>query len=211
MMVANQVCAIFIRICLWVLLVGSSLNRAFESDINCLRSLKSQLNDLKAHLSKWVFGNYSEGYICGFFGVDCWGSEQNRVLSINLGEYGLKGEFPSGVKVCSSMQSLNLTGNNLYGTIPSDFFSFIPYLVTLDLSHNNFSGELPASLSNMHYLKTLLLDHNRFTGHIPSGLSLKSTTPTILTNIAAAVFFPVGACFGWFYVGKKQKQPPTRC
>ncbi|KAH0850355.1 hypothetical protein HID58_095621 [Brassica napus] len=210
MMVAKLVCAIFFRSCLWVLLV-SSLNYSFETDINCLKSLKSQLQDPKAHLSNWIFGNYSEGYICKFFGVECWGSEQNRVLSINLGGYGLKGEFPSGVTLCTSMESLNLTGNNLYGIIPSEFFSFIPYLVTLDLSHNNFASNIPASLSNMYYLKTLLLDHNWFTGHFPSGLGssprlqqfsvshndLDGPVPDfysmaiIAASISTAAFFPV--------------------
>ncbi|CAG7868850.1 unnamed protein product [Brassica rapa] len=229
MMVAKLVCAIFFRSCLWVLLV-SSLNYSFETDINCLKSLKSQLQDPKAHLSNWIFGNYSEGYICKFFGVECWGSEQNRVLSINLGGYGLKGEFPSGVTLCTSMESLNLTGNNLYGIIPSEFFSFIPYLVTLDLSHNNFASNIPASLSNMYYLKTLLLDHNWFTGHFPSGLGssprlqqfsvshndLDGPVPDfysmaiIAASISTAAFFPVGACVGWFYVGKTQKQPSKK-
>lgn len=169
-MVAKQVCTIFIRSCIWLLLLPI-LTRAMESDITCLRSLKSQLKDPHAYLSNWVFGNYSDGYICSFFGVYCWRSNHNKVLSINLGRSGLEGEFPSGVKLCSFMESLNLTGNNLTGTLPSDTFSSLPYLVTLDLSNNNLAGEIPASLPNMSYLNTLLLDHNRFTGSIPSELA----------------------------------------
>ncbi|KAG2321482.1 hypothetical protein Bca52824_014695 [Brassica carinata] len=257
MMVAKLVCTIFIRSYLWVLLVPS-LTRAMESDITCLRSLKSQLKDPHAYLSNWVFGNYSDGYICSFFGVYCYRSNYNKVLSINLGGSGLQGEFPSGVKLCSFMESLNLTGNNLSGTLPSVIFSSLPFLVTLDLSNNNFAGNIPASLSNMSYLSTLLLDHNRLTGSIPSELAsstrllqfsvahndLKGPIPEftagnislssfddnldlcgfpldpcsgsfyymaiIAANIAAAAFFPVGACYGWLYDGKKQNQRPRR-
>ncbi|KAH0933960.1 LOW QUALITY PROTEIN: hypothetical protein HID58_011077, partial [Brassica napus] len=170
MMVAKLVCTIFIRSCLWLLLLPG-LTRAMESDITCLRSLKSQLKDPHAYLSNWVFGDYSDGYICSFFGMYCYRSSLNKVLSINLGGSGLEGEFPSGVKLCSFMESLNLTGNNLTGTLPSDTFSSLPFLVTLDLSNNNLAGEIPASLPNMSYLNTLLLDHNRFTGRIPSELA----------------------------------------
>lgn len=170
MMVAKVVCAILIRTCLWVLLV-SSLTCAFESDIACLRTLKSQLKDPNEHLSNWVFGNHTEVYICKFNGVVCWHDDsKNRVLNIELGGFGLEGEFPSGVKECSSLVGLNLTGNNLSGTLPSDIFSVFRYLSALDLSHNSFSGKIPATSSNISDLVTLLLDHNRFTGHIPPGL-----------------------------------------
>ncbi|CAH8356370.1 unnamed protein product [Eruca vesicaria subsp. sativa] len=178
--------------------------------------------DPDERLSNWVFGNYSEGYICNFSGVKCWGSEQNRVLSIDLGGYGLEGEFPSGVKVCSSMESLNLTGNNLSDTIPSDVFSFIPYLVTLDLSHNIFSVSSPR-------LQNFSVAHNDLDGPIPEltngsnflwsfednpylcGFPLDPchdsfySMAIVAANVSAAALFPVGACFGWFYVGKKQK------
>ncbi|XP_009134974.1 probably inactive leucine-rich repeat receptor-like protein kinase At5g48380 [Brassica rapa] len=257
MMVAKLVCTIFIRSCLWLLLLPG-LTRAMESDITCLRSLKSQLKDPHAYLSNWVFGDYSDGYICSFFGMYCYRSSLNKVLSINLGGSGLEGEFPSGVKLCSFMESLNLTGNNLTGTLPSDTFSSLPFLVTLDLSNNNLAGEIPASLPNMSYLNTLLLDHNRFTGRIPSELAsspgllqfsvahndLKGPIPEftagnislssfddnpdlcgfpldpcqdsfysmaiIAANIAAAAFFPVGACYGWLYDSHKQNQRPRR-
>ncbi|KAJ4898366.1 putative inactive leucine-rich repeat receptor-like protein kinase [Raphanus sativus] len=256
MLVAKLACVIFIRSGFWVLLLPS-LTRAMKSDITCLRSLKSQLKDPHAHLSNWVFGNYSDGYICSFFGVYCWRSDLNKVLSINLGGSGLEGEFPSGVKLCSFMESLNLTGNNLTGTLPSDTFSSLPYLVTLDLSNNNLAGNIPASLPNVSFLNTLLLDHNRFTGSIPSELassprllqfsvadndligpipefttkniSLSSfddnpdlcglpldpcrsfySIAIIAANIAAAAFFPVGACYGWLYDGRKQNQRPRR-
>ncbi|VVA96826.1 unnamed protein product [Arabis nemorensis] len=166
-MVAKVVCAILIWTCLWVLLV-SSLTCAFESDIDCLRTLKSQLKDPNGHLSNWVFENHTEVYLCKFSGVVCWHDDsKNLVLNIDLGGFGLEGEFPSGIKECSYLVVLNLTGNNLSGTLPSDVFSALRYLSAMDLSYNSFSGEIPDTWTNITYLDTLLLDHNRFTGHIP--------------------------------------------
>lgn len=173
MKVAKLASAIIIPICLWVLLVSSS-TLAFESDINCLRTLKSQLKDPKGHLSNWVFGRYNEDDICKFNGVFCWHGDvdsKNGVYSIDLGGFGLEGEFPSGVKECSSLVDLHLSRNNLSGTLPSDIFSLLPYLSVMDLSYNSFYGKIPTTWSNITYLDTLLLDHNRFTGHIPPGIA----------------------------------------
>ncbi|CAN8258079.1 unnamed protein product [Cochlearia groenlandica] len=133
--------------CIVLMLMFYGLTHATESDINC--------------------------YICKFNGVSFWHDEENRVLAIELGGFGLEGEFPIGVKQCSSLQSLSLKGNKLSGTLPSDFFSSLQMLTTLDLSNNRFSGEIPSSLSDLAaYITILLLDHNLFTGHIPSGLAL---------------------------------------
>lgn len=44
------------------------------------------------------------------------------------------------------------------------------FVVTLDLSSNNFSGTIPETFSNCSYLNVLRLDNNRFSGQIPSDL-----------------------------------------
>lgn len=37
----------------------------------------------------------------------------------------------------------------------------------LDLSFNNFFGEIPASIADCYYLNDLKPDHNKLIGHIP--------------------------------------------
>ncbi|CAA7050943.1 unnamed protein product [Microthlaspi erraticum] len=171
LMVAKLVRTVLIQNCLWVLLV-SSLTRATDSDINCLKTIKSQLKDPNRHLSNWVIGDdTSQGFICKFRGVRCFYDGINTVISIDLGGFGLEGELPSGLKECSSLQHLDLSGNKLYGNLPPQVFSFLPFLVTLDLSNNSFSGEIPGNFSANVYLTTLLLDHNHFTGEIPPTLA----------------------------------------
>ncbi|KAF3547794.1 hypothetical protein DY000_02000678 [Brassica cretica] len=154
--------------CLWFLLV-SSFTGANEVNVNCLRSIKSQVKDPTRSLSSWVFRNGNATYICSFVGVECW--DEDRVLKINLSGYGLEGEFPLGLNDCSSLTGLDLSRNNFSGALPSNIASLIPFVTTLDLSYNQFSGEIPTGLSNVTFLNTLMLQHNQFTGQLPPELA----------------------------------------
>ncbi|CAJ2633643.1 unnamed protein product [Trifolium pratense] len=47
----------------------------------------------------------------------------------------------------------------------------IPKLfVSIDLSRNNFEGEIPNAIGELHALKGLNLSHNRLVGHIPQSI-----------------------------------------
>jgi len=84
---------------------------------------------------------------------------------------GLKGEFPRGVENCSSMTGLDFSLNRLSKTIPADISTLLTFVTSIDLSSNDFTGEIPASLSNCTYLNTLRLDQNQLSGQIPANLS----------------------------------------
>ncbi|EOA21376.1 hypothetical protein CARUB_v10001738mg [Capsella rubella] len=155
--------------CLCFLLV-SSFPWTNKANVNCLRTIKSQVEDPNGYLSSWNFANETEGSICSLNGVDCW--DLKRVMSIQLSGYGLKGEFPLGIKECSDLTGLDLSRNNFSGPLPSNIFSLIPFVTILDLSYNQFSGEIPVSLSNINYLNSLTLSHNQFTGQLPPQLVL---------------------------------------
>jgi len=43
----------------------------------------------------------------------------------------------------------------------------LPYITILDLSFNNFSGEIPSGIANLSFLNDLKLDNNNLAGHIP--------------------------------------------
>lgn len=63
---------------------------------------------------------------------------------------------------------LNLTRNNFSGEIPSEFGN-IKCLQNLDLSYNNFSGPFPASFNNLTELSKLNISYNPLvSGIIPS-------------------------------------------
>ncbi|KAK9944505.1 hypothetical protein M0R45_010069 [Rubus argutus] len=168
---------------LWLLLNGS-FSFAVESDINCLKSIKASLEDPSDILSfSWDFSNATEGFICSFLGIECWHPFENRVLNIKLADLGLKGQFPRGVANCTSLTGLDLSSNNLSGSIPVDVDHLIPYITSLDLSSNSFSGQIPTNISNCTFLNVLKLDHNKFSGQIPPQLGQLSRIKTFnVTN-----------------------------
>ncbi|KAL8146736.1 probably inactive leucine-rich repeat receptor-like protein kinase At5g48380 isoform X2 [Apium graveolens] len=142
--------------------------------------MKDPLNSLY----NWDFNNNTEGFICRFNGIECWHENENRVLNIKLSDMGLKGEFPRGIADCSSVTGVDLSSNELNGTIPSDISKIIGYVTNLDLSSNDLSGTIPTNLANCSYLNVLKLDKNQLSGQIPPELALldRMKTFTVANN-----------------------------
>ncbi|KAK7816529.1 inactive lrr receptor-like serine/threonine-protein kinase bir2 [Quercus suber] len=149
------------------------ISNGFESgEISCLRSIKESLEDpYNKFKHSWNFSNTKRGFICNFVGVTCWNPDENRIIGIELGNMRLKGQFPR-TKNCWLLTHLNLSGNELTGTIPSEISDWLPFVTVLDLSSNNFSGEIPKRIWNCTYLNVLRLDNNQLTGLIPPELFL---------------------------------------
>ncbi|XP_059632640.1 probably inactive leucine-rich repeat receptor-like protein kinase At5g48380 [Cornus florida] len=167
----------------WVILF--TVAYATLTDVYCLRTMKESLEDPLNYLVPWNFSNSIEGFICNFTGVECWHPDENRVLNIRLSNMGLKGQFPRGIENCTTLTGLDLSGNHLYGSIPSNISRMLSFVTSLDLSSNNFSGVIPPSLANCSYLNVLKLDHNRLTGNIPLqlGLLVRIKTFNISNNL----------------------------
>ncbi|KAL6187346.1 hypothetical protein ACLB2K_038745 [Fragaria x ananassa] len=72
-------------------------------------------------------------------------------------------------QVWSFPPTLELSNNNFSGQIWPEFGN-LKSLHVLDLKCNNLSGPIPSSLSNMISLETLDLSHNKLSGIIPSSL-----------------------------------------
>ncbi|KAK9090566.1 hypothetical protein Sjap_023743 [Stephania japonica] len=148
----------------------SAITTPIEDDqgIKCLKHLKNSLSDPQSSLASWIFPTtYSLGFVCKFAGVSCWNDRENRVFALNLSSMSLRGPIPGSLRLCSSLQILNLSGNALSANIPSQLCSWLPYLVVLDLSRNNLTGPIPAEIANCKYLNKLILDDNRLSGLIP--------------------------------------------
>ncbi|KAF9620552.1 hypothetical protein IFM89_013217 [Coptis chinensis] len=62
---------------------------------------------------------------------------------------------------------LRLNGNQFTGIIPNLTPSKLSQLLTLDLSRNLISGEIPTWIGNLTELRTLVLGNNSFVGPIP--------------------------------------------
>lgn len=171
-MFCNRVVVDCLVVGFMVLLFSNGFASATETDMSCLRSIKTSLQDPRNSLMSWDFSNGTEGVICKFNGIMCWHPDENRVLSITLSALGLKGQFPSGVKNCTSLTGLDLSNNQLSGPIPTDIGTVVGFATTLDLSSNDFTGPIPKSLANCSYLNVLNLDHNQLSGEIPPELGL---------------------------------------
>ncbi|CAL9240102.1 unnamed protein product [Arabidopsis halleri] len=155
-----------ISIFFFIILISSSYA---EDDVLCLKGLKSSLTDPSNQLNTWSFPNSSS--ICQLTGVSCWNAKENRILSLQLQSMQLSGQIPESLKLCRSLQSLDLSGNDFSGLIPSQICSWLPYLVSLDLSGNKLSGSIPSQIVDCKFLNTLDLNENKLTGSIPSELT----------------------------------------
>ncbi|KAG2683175.1 hypothetical protein I3760_10G020400 [Carya illinoinensis] len=118
---------------------------------------------------------------------------QLHVLDFSLNH--IVGAIPKELKKLTSLEKLWLNGNHLFGAIPIEFESLTNLefldissnklcrslppnlgngflnLNYLNLSHNNFSDELPISLMSLLHLSKLDLSYNYLTGEIPSEIS----------------------------------------
>ncbi|KAF8657050.1 hypothetical protein HU200_060387 [Digitaria exilis] len=70
----------------------------------------------------------------------------------------------------TNMVSIDLSSNNLSGEIPEEITT-LDALVNLNLSCNNFSGVIPNKIEQMQSLEALDLSRNRLSGEIPTTMS----------------------------------------
>ena len=95
--------------------------------------------------------------------------DSGRVVELNLGKRGLRGELPRELGNLTSLTLLDLQENQLTGQIPSNFGN-LANLETLYLSENQLTGEIPADIGNLRNLTALGLTGNRLCGELPPDL-----------------------------------------
>lgn len=123
----------------------------------------------------------------GYLGVTCTPtkSKQQFVSAIDLSNASLPSlpnkdealtgqlQVPPFIVGLQFLTSLNISGQNLSGPLPATI-SYAPKLQRLDLSYNNLSGTIPPELCEMNVTSEtgcLNLANNSFTGTIPECLS----------------------------------------
>ncbi|KAG2327337.1 hypothetical protein Bca4012_036345 [Brassica carinata] len=89
-------------------------------------------------------------------------------LSHNL----LSGSIPGNLLASEKLTDLKLSNNNLFGSLPLQDASSAGNisLANIDLSHNSLSGVLSEDLTSFRNLVTLDLSYNNFEGNVPDGL-----------------------------------------
>ena len=99
-----------------------------------------------------------------------------NLTSLHLSFCGLKGTFRENVFQIPTLQTLDLSNNELLqGALP-DAIDNLTMLSRLDLSNGNFSGSIPNSMANLVQMVYLDMSFNSFTGPIPSFSMAKNLT-----------------------------------
>ncbi|XP_076916620.1 uncharacterized protein LOC143576410 [Bidens hawaiensis] len=94
----------------------------------------------------------------------------SSLVRVRLGENYLNGSIPDGLVYLPELNLLELQNNYLSGNVSDNRnpVSRLAKLSQLDLSNNQLSGSLPASILNFSSLQILLVAGNRFSGSIPA-------------------------------------------
>jgi predicted outer membrane repeat protein len=81
----------------------------------------------------------------------------------------LSGSLPASLSALTALRVMDLSGNQLSGTLPPDFFAGMSHLVSVDLhGGNNFTGSLPPSLLSLPRIMHVDIGQNSFTGLLPA-------------------------------------------
>jgi len=94
---------------------------------------------------------------------------------IDMSSNNLSGTIPPQMFSFIGLSSLNLSNNNLSGKIPNEIGN-MKNLESLDFSKNQLGGEIPQSLSSLSFLGYLNISFNNLRGKIPSGTQLQGFT-----------------------------------
>ncbi|XP_062081164.1 receptor-like protein 9DC3 [Humulus lupulus] len=157
------------------------------SYLSKLVSLDLSFNhELKLETSSWkriVLANltnlrelFMHGVNMSYVSPNSFANLSTSLTYLDLGETGLQGEFPETIFNFPNLQGLDLSYNtNLNGLYPTLLHGNLTQITSLDLSFNNFGGQIPWSSLNLQKLIELDLSSNNFIGQLPEVCSSNST------------------------------------
>jgi Leucine-rich repeat (LRR) protein len=108
------------------------------------------------------------------FGTTCNG---NAIIRLELSHNNLEGSIPQDFHLLSDLRVLELSNNRLTGTLPTGLGS-LSSLTIFSVSSNRLFGDIPTELSQLTLLTVFDVSDNYFTGGDLSGMltSLSSLT-----------------------------------
>ncbi|KAK2353400.1 STRUBBELIG-receptor family [Trifolium repens] len=175
-----------------LLINGDTDPNDFSTLMNLFQSMNSpsQLN--------WQANGNNDPCGQSWTGITCSG---NRITEIKLPGHSLSGTLSYNLQSLSALTNLDLSNNNLGGTIPYSFpqqtlqhlnlannnfnggipyvFSDIPSLISLNLGHNQLQQGLAMSFQKLTSLTTLDVSFNSFTGELPQTMNSLSSINTM--------------------------------
>ncbi|XP_058004025.1 receptor-like protein 14 [Hevea brasiliensis] len=163
-----------------------------------IRFIDLSHNMLFGTFLSWILQNNSKLYVMNlmnnsFTGTFHLPNYKHDLVKFEISSNNITGVLPKGFGlVLSNLLYVNMSRNNFSGNVPS-LISEIRGLYTLDLSHNKFSGELPGSLfANCTLDCTLILSNNNFQGNIfPQNMNLRGLMTLDMKNNSFSVMIGV--------------------
>nr|CAB3492050.1 unnamed protein product [Digitaria exilis] len=136
------------------------------ADAAALQKLKQSFTDPTGKLDSWSSPSPPCDAASPWHGVQCY---KGLLVGLRLTHMNLSGTFDfAAVAKLSGLHYINLKHNNFSGDLPATIGG-VRSLRALYLSFNSFSGEVPAAVfANMRWLKKLYLDHNNMSGPLPA-------------------------------------------
>ncbi|KAH9764156.1 Amino oxidase domain-containing protein [Citrus sinensis] len=141
----------------------SPLEGLYMSDNNLYGNIPAWLGNLSSLNDIMMAINHLQGPIPLEF------CQLNYLEILDLSENNISGTLPS----CSShstIQQVHLSKNMLYGPLKYGTFFNRSSIVTLDLSYNSFSGNIPYWIERLTRLRYLILANNNLEGEVPNQL-----------------------------------------
>ncbi|XP_078174841.1 uncharacterized protein LOC144568378 [Carex rostrata] len=157
------------------------------SSMKFLELLNISNNKLVGEIPKEIMGlsslsislDLSHNYLTGMLPPEI-GNLKN-LQSIRLSNNKLHGEIPSTIEGCQELEALYLDSNMFQGTIPTSL-SKLRGLQTVDVSNNSLSGRVPEFLGTMN-LTYLNISFNNFEGELPKiGIFKNATSVDVRGN-----------------------------
>ncbi|CDO96823.1 unnamed protein product [Coffea canephora] len=144
------------------------------TDQSALLSLKAKITGDPHEIlaSNWS----ATSSVCDWRGVTC-GSRHRRVTALNISNLGLTGTIPPQLGNLSFLMSLDMSRNNFYGELPHELIC-LRRLRVLGLGINMLSGSIPSWVGSFQQLRHFSLKNNSFTGFIPPSISNMSKLET---------------------------------
>ncbi|GAY66261.1 hypothetical protein CUMW_247350 [Citrus unshiu] len=140
--------------------------------LNNLTTDQSALLAFKAHVFYYrsaLANNWSISYpICSWVGIS-YHSRHQRVTALILSDMGLGGTIPLHLGNLSFLVSLDISENNFHGHLPKELRQLCRLRVMI-FAYNKLSGSFPSWIGVLSKLRILSLANNSFTGPIPNSL-----------------------------------------
>ncbi|KAL3675312.1 hypothetical protein R1sor_025260 [Riccia sorocarpa] len=149
---------------------GTTSSDGLTFDEKILLEFKSHINTTVGNrdgLGNWGQNSTS---VCNWTGVTCNG-QRNRVSKISLPSYGLTGPLTPTLGCLEYLETINITNNSFYGSIPPGLFRKGSSLTYVQLGLNDFTGLLPDTVANCPAISVLQVNGNSLSGNIPKSLS----------------------------------------